>query len=226
MPIIIQMYSIFKNRWCGAYWQDKGLRTVIPTITWGSEESFEFCFLGVEEGTAVAISTLNACREKELFMKGYNRMIEVIKPQLIYCYGVSPFQKYKVILFELNTYQSLGGVMMGGRGISSGVNTSQMTIEQHKDMLEIEEIIKEADNVRNMMAAKEEKKDERLPILYKKCYCCGEYTITLNSKYEKCYICGWIDDEFQNAHVYSDNGKNEKCLIEARKLFFESKKDI
>jgi hypothetical protein len=93
MPLIIQMYSIFKNRWCGAYWQNKGLRTVIPTITWGDEKSYDFCFLGIEEGSIVAISTLNTCKEKELFMKGYNRMLEVIKPQLIYCYGVKPFPK-------------------------------------------------------------------------------------------------------------------------------------
>lgn len=95
MPLIIQMYSVFKNRWCGAYWQDKGLRAVIPTITWGNEESYEFCFLGVEEGSIVAISTLNVYKEKELFMKGYNKMMEVIKPELIYCYGIKPFPEMK-----------------------------------------------------------------------------------------------------------------------------------
>ena len=31
-----------KNRWGGAYWQSSGL-TVIPTISWGDERSFEFC---------------------------------------------------------------------------------------------------------------------------------------------------------------------------------------
>jgi hypothetical protein len=91
MPLAIQIHSVFKSRWCGAFWQDKGLKAVIPTITWGAEESFEFSFLGVEKGSIVAISTLCVSKEKEAFMKGYNRMLEVIKPKLIYCYGVRPF---------------------------------------------------------------------------------------------------------------------------------------
>lgn len=42
MPIALQIESVFKNRWCGAYWQSKGLK-VIPTVSWGDERSFEFC---------------------------------------------------------------------------------------------------------------------------------------------------------------------------------------
>ncbi len=90
MPLAIQIHSIFKSRWCGAYWQDKGLKAVIPTITWGDERSYDFSFLGVEEGSIVAISTLGVRRKKELFMKGYKVMVEIIKPKLIYCYG-KPF---------------------------------------------------------------------------------------------------------------------------------------
>lgn len=56
MPKALQIYSVFKNRWCGAYWQSLGLR-VIPTISWGDESSFDFCFDGVEEGATVAVCT-------------------------------------------------------------------------------------------------------------------------------------------------------------------------
>ena len=48
MPIALQLYSVFKNRWCGAYWQSLGLK-VIPTVSWGDERSFDFCFEGVEK---------------------------------------------------------------------------------------------------------------------------------------------------------------------------------
>lgn len=54
MPKALQIYSVFKNRWCGAYWQSLGSR-VIPTISWGDESSFDFCFDGVEEGATVAV---------------------------------------------------------------------------------------------------------------------------------------------------------------------------
>ena len=92
MPLVIQMYNVFKNRWCGAYRQDLGLKTVIPTISWGDERSYDFSFLVVEKGSTVAISTVGVRKKKEVFMKGYKAMREIIKPQLIYCYG-KPFSE-------------------------------------------------------------------------------------------------------------------------------------
>ncbi len=56
MPLVLQAYSVFKNRWCGAFWQKQGMR-VIPTVTWGTPASYEFCFDGIEQGSVVAIST-------------------------------------------------------------------------------------------------------------------------------------------------------------------------
>ena len=52
MPIALQIYNTFKNRWCGAYWQKNGI-TVIPTICWGDERSFDFCFDGGRDVQAV-----------------------------------------------------------------------------------------------------------------------------------------------------------------------------
>lgn len=86
MPIALQINSTFKNRWCGAYWQKQGMR-VIPTIEWGDERSFEFCFDGVEQGAVVAVSTYAREEYKEEFLLGYNKMLERIKPSAILCYG-------------------------------------------------------------------------------------------------------------------------------------------
>ena len=93
MPIILQMYSTFKNRWCGAYWQSLGLN-VIPTISWSNEKSFDFCFEGIEKGSIVAISTHGNKKCKEEFMLGYNKMLEIIEPCAILCYGI-PFSEMK-----------------------------------------------------------------------------------------------------------------------------------
>jgi len=86
MPLALQLHSTFKNRWCGAYWQSQGLN-VIPAVGWGEAASFAFCFDRVEPGSVVAISTY--CREeyKREFMLGYDRMLEVINPSAIICYG-------------------------------------------------------------------------------------------------------------------------------------------
>lgn len=90
MPLALQIHSVFKNRWCGAYWQSLGLK-VIPTISWGDERSFEFCFDGVEQGTTVAVCTYYRENDEESFMLGYNAMLEAIKPSAILCYD-EPFE--------------------------------------------------------------------------------------------------------------------------------------
>lgn len=90
MPLALQIESVFKNRWCGAYWQSKGLK-VIPTVSWGDERSFDFCFDGIEEGSIVAVCTYYRENCEEEFMLGYNEMLKRIKPSVIICYD-EPFK--------------------------------------------------------------------------------------------------------------------------------------
>lgn len=86
MPLAVQIYNTFKNRWCGAYWQSMG-KKVIPTIEWGDERSFDFCFDGVEVGSVVAVSTYAREMNPQEYLIGYNKMLEVINPKAIICYG-------------------------------------------------------------------------------------------------------------------------------------------
>jgi len=46
MPLALQLYNTFRNRWCGAYFASKGIR-VIPAVNWGDESTFSFCFDGI-----------------------------------------------------------------------------------------------------------------------------------------------------------------------------------
>lgn len=100
MPLARQMESLFKNRWCGAFWQQQG-KLVIPSISWGSFASLDFSFDGIEEGCVVAISTYKMEDNKENFMIGYNKMLEKIKPSAVICYGKPfPEMKGKIKAFE------------------------------------------------------------------------------------------------------------------------------
>lgn len=90
MPKALQIESVFKNRWCGAYWQSKGLK-VIPTVSWGDENSFDFCFDGIEEGSIVAVCTYYRENCEEEYMLGYNEMLKRIKPSAVLCYD-EPFK--------------------------------------------------------------------------------------------------------------------------------------
>lgn len=93
MPLARQIDSVFKNRWCGAFWQKQGM-IVIPTISWGSIPCLEFCFDGIEKGSVVAVSTYTREDNKDDFMLGYNKMLEIIEPSAIICYG-TPFPEMK-----------------------------------------------------------------------------------------------------------------------------------
>lgn len=95
MAPVMQIYNVFRNRWCGAYWASKGIR-VIPSVNWGDESTFDFCFQGIEKGSTVAVSTYMASEsehhkaQKEWFMAGYNEMLRQIEPDRIICYN-TPF---------------------------------------------------------------------------------------------------------------------------------------
>ena len=86
-----QLESIAHGRWVGAYWQSKGL-TVIPTVSWSTPRSFEFCFDGIEKGSVVAVGTLGCKKCKRNFMRGYNEMLERIKPSKIIVFD-KPFDE-------------------------------------------------------------------------------------------------------------------------------------
>lgn len=95
MAPVMQLYNVFRNRWCGAYWASKGIR-VIPSVNWGDKSTFDFCFAGIEKGSTVAVSTYMASEsdhheaQKEWFMTGYNEMLRQIEPERIICYN-TPF---------------------------------------------------------------------------------------------------------------------------------------
>ena len=100
MPIALQLFATFKNRWTGAYLQQQGIK-VIPTVRWGDLTSFNFCFDGIEKGSIVAVSTVGIKKQKSHFMLGYNEMLSRIKPSKIICYG-KPFDEMKGDIIEVD----------------------------------------------------------------------------------------------------------------------------
>ncbi len=88
-PLALQIFNIYRNRWLICYWQSKGLK-VIPTIAWSTKESFDFCFSGIPKSCPVAVSTVGVMKDKDAiynFMVGFNKMVEVIQPETVICYG-------------------------------------------------------------------------------------------------------------------------------------------
>lgn len=66
---------------------------VIPTISWSTPDSFEWCFDGEPKGGVVAVSSVGAANireKKELFLAGYNEMIARLRPKVILFMGKVP----------------------------------------------------------------------------------------------------------------------------------------
>ena len=103
MDLWRQLESVARNRWVGAYWQSKGL-TVIPTVSWSTSRSFEFCFDGIEQGGTVAVGMIGCSQSKKAFLRGYNEMLERLTPEKIIVYG-NPFKEMQGNLIRIE-YQA------------------------------------------------------------------------------------------------------------------------
>ena len=91
-PKAMQMWKHYQKHWLGAYMELFGIK-VIPTVGWSDKESFKWCFDGDPKNSIVAVSSIGTQKDKEskqLFLEGYNKMLEVLKPTKILFWGNIP----------------------------------------------------------------------------------------------------------------------------------------
>ena len=89
MPYPMMAWNVYRSRFIGALYQSYGLR-VIPTMSWGPKETFDFCFKGIPENSIVSVSTIGIKENDESFevwTEGMREMIKQIKPEHILVYG-------------------------------------------------------------------------------------------------------------------------------------------
>lgn len=89
MPEPMQRWNVYRGRAVGRIWQDAGLE-VVPTLTWGEQNTYVFCFEGIPQGSVVALSTVGLmdCREGvELFRHGAAEATRQLRPSVVLAYG-------------------------------------------------------------------------------------------------------------------------------------------
>lgn len=93
-PRALQILSCYRRQWCGAFWQQEYGLDVIPDVVWGDRESYAYCFDGLPEGGTVAVSTVGVRlnddwngKNDNLFLDGYNEMMERLHPTTVLVYG-------------------------------------------------------------------------------------------------------------------------------------------
>lgn len=89
MPIIMQMWNLFRSRVVGFYLSKLGYNVVV-NVRWTDETSYQYCFAGLRQNHIVAVSTLGCLRsnaDRAMFLPGLEALIVKIHPKEIVLYG-------------------------------------------------------------------------------------------------------------------------------------------
>lgn len=91
-PVMVQMFNHYRKHLLGAWMQDIGVK-VYPTISWSDESSYKWCFDGEPHHGTVCLGSVGTQKQtesKRLFLKGYDRMMEILEPETVIFYGEVP----------------------------------------------------------------------------------------------------------------------------------------
>ncbi len=89
MPYSMKIWNVFRSRLIGQMCQDAGI-TVIPTVSWAEEATFDFCFDGLPENSVLSISTIgvkNSPEAMSIWRAGVTELIKRKKPKALLVYG-------------------------------------------------------------------------------------------------------------------------------------------
>ena len=83
------MWNTFRNKLLCAWWQKRGVNA-IPNVSWCKEWSYDFVLEGYPKESIIAINSTGIGTDRQskaLWLKGYHRVLEVLKPTHILRYG-------------------------------------------------------------------------------------------------------------------------------------------
>lgn len=87
-PKAVQIFNVYKNRWCGRYWQENGIQ-VIPTFSFGSPDIFNVFCDGIPKNSTIAVSTMGDGRwgNYRMLRSFWEMMLYKLQPKTILLYG-------------------------------------------------------------------------------------------------------------------------------------------
>ncbi|WP_304133738.1 DUF4417 domain-containing protein [Limosilactobacillus coleohominis] len=89
MPLAMMMWNVYRSRLLGQMMQQAGI-TVIPTVSWAGQRSFDFCFDGLPQYSTLSISTIGVKRNKvatSIWQIGVKEMLKRLHPRQLLIYG-------------------------------------------------------------------------------------------------------------------------------------------
>ena len=89
MAMPIRVFNTFRGKLLGQMMQDRGL-TVIPTVYWGDESTYDYSFDGLPENGTLSVYTMNYKKDehaREMKQKGLIELLKRKKPKNLLIYG-------------------------------------------------------------------------------------------------------------------------------------------
>ena len=111
MPFVMQLWNIYRSRAIGHWLQTNGVR-IIPNIRYGDRRTYRICCDGISKHCVIAVGshgTLRNLRDRSIFLKGLDVVVERLKPSAIVVYGAAPeqyFKKYKEAGIKIVVFKS------------------------------------------------------------------------------------------------------------------------
>lgn len=89
MPKAMQIFNVYRMAFLSAYYERYGIK-VLPSVTWGEPDTFDWCFDWVPKKSAIVVSTVGCMQNKDVyreFLKGYEKMCKIVDPYQVIVYG-------------------------------------------------------------------------------------------------------------------------------------------
>ena len=114
-PDSLKRWNTYRMRAFGYWYGSICKKQVINNVRWGTKETYEYCFDGIEKNSIIAIGTVGGSPRKlidrERFEFGLDEMVKKLEPKCIIIYGSSNYpclenlkkSGVKIITFEART---------------------------------------------------------------------------------------------------------------------------
>ena len=113
LPLALKIWQTYRSRAIAWMMHDTHL-PIIPTVSWGSPDTWEYCFDGLPTGGTLAVST-NGCFRgdgRACFVAGYQEMIRRLRPDkmVVVGYLMPEIDAAPVSVVYLESYLQQSGI--------------------------------------------------------------------------------------------------------------------
>lgn len=103
-PEPFKIWNTYRMRAFGHWYGTLCGKQVISNVRWGTEETYKYCFDGIEKDSIVAIGTVGGSPykllDRERFEKGLSEMVKRLSPKCIIIYGSASYSCFEKLKSE------------------------------------------------------------------------------------------------------------------------------